>query len=112
MIAKIKAAFAKWPRPEKERQPIRADGAVREGEGTMTIIEKPGVANPAIAEWRMLIDGELAASSSGAVFPNINPATEEVIGVTADGTADDFYRAIAAARRTFDTTDWAYNHKF
>ena len=50
--------------------------------------------NPPIAEWRMLIDGELVPSSSGAVFDNINPATEEVIGVTADGTREDFRRAV------------------
>src|SRR3546814_21083365 len=59
--------------------------------------------NPPIAEWRMLIDGELVPSSSGAVFENINPATEEVVGVTADGTREDFLRAIEFARRAFDT---------
>ena len=47
-------------------------------------------ANPPIAEWRMLIDGELVPSSSGAVFENVNPATDEVIGVTADGTREGF----------------------
>ncbi|MCW2532929.1 MAG: Aldehyde dehydrogenase, partial [Blastococcus sp.] len=31
-------------------------------------------------ESRMLIDGELVGSSSGAEFDNINPATEEVLG--------------------------------
>ena len=67
------------------------------------------IQNPPIAEWRMLIDGELVASSSGAVFENINPFTEMVIGVTADGTAEDFDRAVKAARRAFDTTDWATN---
>ncbi|WP_156679269.1 aldehyde dehydrogenase family protein [Sphingomonas profundi] len=68
------------------------------------------IQNPAIAEWRMLIDGELVPSSSGAVFDNINPATDEVIGVTADGTPEDFDRAIAAARRAFDQTDWPRDH--
>jgi aldehyde dehydrogenase (NAD+) len=68
--------------------------------------------NPPIAEWRMLIDGELVPSSSGAVFDNINPATDEVIGVTADGTREDFERAIAAARRAFDSTDWSRDSAF
>src|SRR5688572_22664737 len=68
--------------------------------------------NPPIAEWRMLIDGELVPSSSGAVFDNINPATEEVIGVTADGTREDFLRAVGAARRAFDQTDWSRDNKF
>jgi aldehyde dehydrogenase (NAD+) len=68
--------------------------------------------NPPIAEWRMLIDGELVPSSSGAVFDNIDPATEEVIGVTADGTREDFLRAVGAARRAFDRTDWSRDAKF
>ncbi|HEX4737340.1 MAG TPA: aldehyde dehydrogenase family protein [Allosphingosinicella sp.] len=68
--------------------------------------------NPPIAEWRMLIDGELVPSSSGAVFDNINPATDEVIGVTADGTREDFERAIAAARRAFDETNWSRDNSF
>jgi aldehyde dehydrogenase (NAD+) len=68
--------------------------------------------NPPMAEWRMLIDGELVPSSSGAVFENINPATEEVIGVTADGTPEDFRRAVTAARRAFDETDWSRNADF
>lgn len=63
--------------------------------------------NPAIAEWRMLIDGELVPSSTGAVFDNVNPATDEVIGVTADGAREDFLRAIASSRRAFDETDWS-----
>ena len=68
--------------------------------------------NPPIAEWRMLIDGELVPSSSGAVFENVNPATEEVIGVTADGTREDFLRAIESSRRAFDTTTWSTDRAF
>jgi len=59
---------------------------------------------------RNLIDGRLVDAANGATFPNVNPATEEVIGVTADATPEDMDRAIAAARRAFDTTDWATNH--
>lgn len=68
--------------------------------------------NPAIAEWRMLIDGELVGTASTAMFDNIDPYTEQVIGQTADGTAEDFDRAVKAARRAFDETDWATNHAF
>ncbi|GAB2964377.1 aldehyde dehydrogenase family protein [Amycolatopsis acidiphila] len=63
-------------------------------------------------EDRMLIDGELTGSASGARYDNINPATEEVLGQTAAGTAADLDRAIAAARRAFDTTTWATDHAF
>jgi aldehyde dehydrogenase (NAD+) len=63
-------------------------------------------------ESRMLIDGKLVESSSGSVYPNINPATEEVLGEVADGTHDDMEHAITAARRAFDDTDWSSNTEF
>ncbi len=61
-------------------------------------------------EDRMLIDGELVEADSGKRFDNINPANEEVLGQVADASADDMRRAIAAARRAFDETDWSTNH--
>ena len=57
----------------------------------------------------MLIDGKLVDAESGKTFSNINPATEESLGEVADGAATDMEKAIAAARRAFDTTDWATN---
>jgi aldehyde dehydrogenase (NAD+) len=63
-----------------------------------------------VPERRMLIDGDLVAASTGAEFDNINPATEEVLGQAADAAAADMRRAIAAARRAFDESDWARNH--
>jgi aldehyde dehydrogenase (NAD+) len=68
------------------------------------------VALPELApETRNWIDGRLVPASNGATFPNVNPATEETIGVAADGTREDMLRAIAAARRAFDETDWSTN---
>ncbi|MBL7487692.1 aldehyde dehydrogenase family protein [Frankia sp. AgB1.9] len=63
-------------------------------------------------ERRMLIDGELTLAASGKTFANINPATEEVLGDVADAAAGDMHRAIDAARRAFDETDWSTNHRF
>ncbi|MDD5095545.1 MAG: aldehyde dehydrogenase family protein [Dehalococcoidia bacterium] len=60
-------------------------------------------------EERVLIDGRLTTAKSGATFENINPATEEVMGVVADASAEDMDRAIAAARKAFDKTDWSTN---
>lgn len=60
-------------------------------------------------EDRMLIDGELVQSESGKRFENINPATEAVLGETADASKADMLRAIEAARRAFDHTDWSSN---
>src|ERR1700739_5029084 len=56
----------------------------------------------------LLIDGKLT-SGSGGTFATINPATEEVLGVAADADAGDMDRAIDAARRAFDETDWSRN---
>lgn len=64
---------------------------------------------PVVGEERMLIDGELRAARSGKVFETVNPATGEVLGVAADGSADDLDDAIGAARRAFDSTDWSTN---
>jgi aldehyde dehydrogenase (NAD+) len=56
----------------------------------------------------LLIDGKLTSGSSGT-FPTVNPATEEVLGAAADADAEDMGRAIEAARRAFDETDWSRN---
>jgi len=59
---------------------------------------------------RLLIDGELVAASGGKTFDNLDPATEEVIGQVPDATVEDADRAIAAARRAFDESEWATDH--
>jgi aldehyde dehydrogenase (NAD+) len=56
----------------------------------------------------LLIDGKLT-SGSGGTFPTVNPATEEVLGTAADANAEDMGRAVEAARRAFDETDWSHN---
>ncbi|MDO8363396.1 MAG: aldehyde dehydrogenase family protein [Actinomycetota bacterium] len=63
-------------------------------------------------ERRMLIDGQLVFADSGKEFDNISPVTEEVLGTVADASAAEMQRAIKAARRAFDTTDWSTNHQF
>ncbi|CAA0137678.1 3-succinoylsemialdehyde-pyridine dehydrogenase [Mycolicibacterium vanbaalenii] len=60
----------------------------------------------------MLIDGGLTEALSGARYENINPATESVLGTTADAGTGDLDAAIAAARRAFDETTWATDHEF
>ncbi|EUA13694.1 aldehyde dehydrogenase family protein [Mycobacterium xenopi 4042] len=62
-------------------------------------------------ESRMLIDGKLVEGQAGT-FTNINPATEEVLGEVADASKADMHRAIDAARRAFDETDWSTSPGF
>ncbi|HEV7759280.1 MAG TPA: aldehyde dehydrogenase family protein [Acidimicrobiales bacterium] len=60
-----------------------------------------------MGDLRMLIDGRLVEAEGGATFDNVNPATEEVLGPVADGSAADMARAVDAARGAFDTSGWA-----
>src|SRR6201993_32775 len=59
-------------------------------------------------EPKMMIDGKLVDGQAGT-FTNINPATEETLGEVADASKEDMHRAIDAARRAFDETDWSTN---
>ena len=58
-------------------------------------------------EERLLIDGELVLAEGGATYDNESPSTEEILGVAADASLGDVRRAIAAARRAFDETEWS-----
>jgi len=61
---------------------------------------------------RMLIDGEMQFTSGGATFDVIHPASEQVAGQATDGTVEDMARAVRAARRAFDETDWSRDLEF
>ncbi|MCV7290628.1 aldehyde dehydrogenase family protein [Mycolicibacterium wolinskyi] len=64
-----------------------------------------------MTESRMLIDGKLVDGEAGT-FTNINPANEQVLGEVSDASKADVHRAVDAARRAFDETDWSTNHGF
>ena len=55
---------------------------------------------------KMLIDGKWVEAASGKTFPVYNPATGEVMVNVAEGDKEDIYRAVAAARRAFDSGPW------
>jgi aldehyde dehydrogenase (NAD+) len=60
-----------------------------------------------IVQDRLYIGGELVAPAGTRTIDVINPFTEQVAGRVPDGTEADIDAAVAAARRTFDTTDWS-----
>ncbi len=60
-------------------------------------------------EPRLFLNGELRGATGGATYDNWNPATEEVVGVSADAQPADVEVAIASARHAFDETDWSTN---
>lgn len=55
---------------------------------------------------RLLIDGQWVPAASGKLFPTVNPATSEVLTHCAEGDAEDIHRAVAAARRAFESGPW------
>ena len=51
---------------------------------------------------QLLIDGRRVSSASGRTFKSLNPATERVIAIIAEGNEADVDAAVAAARRAFE----------
>ncbi len=60
-----------------------------------------------VSEPRMLIDGRLVGADK--TYPSVNPATGAIVGYAPDAGVADAERAITAARRAFDGTDWPTN---
>src|SRR5262245_30382188 len=54
----------------------------------------------------LFIDGEFVVSSGQESRAILDPASEDVIGQVAEATPNDVDRAVAAARRAFDESDW------
>jgi aldehyde dehydrogenase (NAD+) len=55
---------------------------------------------------RLFIGGELVTPAGNEVFEVRYPATEELVGSAPAATVADIDRAVAAARRAFDTGPW------
>jgi aldehyde dehydrogenase (NAD+) len=54
----------------------------------------------------LFLDGAWRKPAAGGRAPVVNPSTEEVIAELADAGPADMDRAVAAARRAFDTGPW------
>ena len=55
---------------------------------------------------KLYMDGSWVDSSGTEMLEVINPATEDVIGTVPQATPADVHRAVAAARRAFDSGPW------
>ena len=55
-------------------------------------------------EYGLFIDGEFGPAADGGTFATINPATEEPLARVAQAGPADVGRAVAAARRAYETT--------
>jgi len=60
-----------------------------------------------VRTYRMLVDGQWRASSSGDVFDSIDPYTARAWARVPSASAADVQDAVAAARRAFETGPWA-----
>ncbi|HEX4489983.1 MAG TPA: aldehyde dehydrogenase [Acidimicrobiia bacterium] len=56
---------------------------------------------------QLFIGGEWVDSTGKGTIDVVSPHSEELVGRTPDGTAEDMDRAVAAARTAFDEGDWS-----
>src|SRR5665213_2606730 len=56
---------------------------------------------------RLLIGGKWVAPKSGKTFETINPATEEVLALVAEGDKADVDEAVKAARKAYEEGKWS-----
>jgi aldehyde dehydrogenase (NAD+) len=63
-------------------------------------------ANPDL-QTDLFIDGRFGPAASGRRFATVNPATEERIAEIAEAGPEDLDRAVAGARRAFESGPWA-----
>src|SRR5687767_7137590 len=52
------------------------------------------------------INNEYVDGLAGRTFETLNPATNQPIGIVAEGLAEDIDRAVKAARKAFDEGPW------
>ncbi|HET6221795.1 MAG TPA: aldehyde dehydrogenase family protein, partial [Dongiaceae bacterium] len=52
---------------------------------------------------KLLVDGRWVAAASGKTFPVYNPATGTVLAQVSEADKEDVNRAVAAARKAFDS---------
>jgi phenylacetaldehyde dehydrogenase len=69
-----------------------------------------GLGEPAKAflakQGKLLINGKWEDAASGETFEVIDPATERVCARVAEGRREDIDRAVKAARKAFDDSEW------
>lgn len=63
-------------------------------------------------ERRMLIDGELQLTGNQTLFDVEHPASGAIVGQAAGGSVADVERAVGAAARAFENSDWSRDVEF
>lgn len=60
-----------------------------------------------IQQFDLFANGKFHPAGSGKYFDSINPSNGEVFAKVADATLPDIQKAISAARRKFDSSEWS-----
>ncbi len=64
-----------------------------------------------LPETKLYVDGVIRRAAGDKTYDRIGPWTGEPVGKAANASAEDVSQAITAARRAFDSTDWAANRQ-
>ncbi|MFL0365438.1 5-carboxymethyl-2-hydroxymuconate semialdehyde dehydrogenase [Pseudobacillus sp. 179-B 2D1 NHS] len=59
-----------------------------------------------VEDVKLYIDGQFTDAEAGATFENVNPFTNKVNNVVAEGRAEDINKAVAAAKKAFEEGPW------
>lgn len=62
-----------------------------------------------LGEDRLFVAGTLRKAHNNETFENVDPTTEQVLGLAADADSADADEALAAAREAFDRREWSTN---
>jgi len=73
----------------------------------MTVTLDARVEDFIAAPRQLFINGQWVDAASGKTFETPNPATGDTLARVAEGDAEDINRAVAAARRAFDSGPWS-----
>ncbi|CAN6477536.1 unnamed protein product [Victoria cruziana] len=73
---------------------------------TAVAAEEPIAPSVQVNLTKLLIDGQFVDAASGKTFPTLDPRTGKVIANVAEAETEDVNRAVAAARKAFDTGPW------
>ncbi len=72
-----------------------------------TSVKSTMPAGLSVKQTKLLIDGRWVDAVSGKTFETINPATSEVIANVAEADKADVDKAVAAARKAFESGPWS-----
>jgi phenylacetaldehyde dehydrogenase len=73
-------------------------------------MEKPVSSIKGTGNQLMIIDGKRVAAASGETIDVFDPSTGQLIGTSPAGDVEDVNRAVAAAKRAFDSGIWKNLH--